>query len=140
MDKKGFSHRGSWAECTQKATKHAQRSGFDVERILFTGRSLEEAVYDAAAYAIEVSEGMRKMSDPSSQTFLKRIRDCLATKLELWWDGDGLNPRPENLSKLALSFLYLFPKLWKATNKQLSLDKMKALDLEELLSERRKPR
>jgi hypothetical protein len=69
--------------------------------------------------------------------FLEIIRDCLASDLELWWDSTGAYRRPASLSSLALSFLYLFPDLWKATNKQLSLDKINALDLDDLLLDRR---
>ena len=69
--------------------------------------------------------------------FLETIRDGLASDLSTWW-GTG-DKASEDLRSLVLSFLYLFPKLWKATNKRLSLDKVNALDLDELLSEHREP-
>lgn len=47
---------------------------------------------------------------------------------------------PDVAMELSLSFLYLFPKLWKTLDKPLTLDEIAALDFAELLSDRRKVR
>ena len=55
------------------------------------------------------------------------------------YDGDG-NIMSDDTLELSLSFLYLFPKLWKALDKPLTSEEIAALDIAELLSQRRKSR
>jgi hypothetical protein len=57
------------------------------------------------------------------------------------WDEteNRVHGPPRAFKDFVLAVLYLYPELWKATNKRLSLDQMKALDFDELLSERRLP-
>ena len=141
MIQENFVRQESWNDKTKKAIKYATLAGLDVEHLLFTGRSLKDAVCDAAKMAIDVEEFAKGMGF-GERFFLEAIRDCLAYDLSSSW-GSATNPlegTPECLHGLALRFLYLFPRLWKATNKLLSKNQIDTLDLKELLSERRKPR
>lgn len=131
--------RDSWRANTKTAMRNAARAGFDVEHLLFHDKSLEDAVCDAAKCAIEMNKdkGFAYQTGVVNDPFLKTICGCLANDLAVSWGmSDCVS---EDFHSLALSFLYLFPKLWKATNKRLSLDKIEAIDLDELLSERHEP-
>jgi len=127
-----------WPETKNRASVIAKKGGFDVERILFAG-SLDTAI---AYFAEEVAADRERFSEiqrlTPEVTFLQLVAERLASRLALYFtDGNDLTISPDAM-KLALSFLYLFPKLWEALDKPLTLDEINALDFKELLSERRK--
>lgn len=127
-----------WPETKNRASVIAKTGGFDVERILFAG-SLDTAI----AYIAEEVAGNRERFPEIQRlmpevTFLQLVAERLANRLSLHFtDGDDMGITPDAMN-LALSFLYLFPKLWKALDKPLTLDQINALDFKKLLSERRK--
>ncbi|MCY2990980.1 MAG: hypothetical protein NTY19_24355 [Planctomycetota bacterium] len=115
----------------------ARQAEFDIERMLFPGRSLEDAVRNAVAEAVECHLELEPFG-PINCHFLETISNFLAREFTACWDCEtGPNYASEGVRTLALSLLYLFPGLWKATNKRLSVGKLKTLDLDVLLSERR---
>jgi hypothetical protein len=114
-----------WPEHKKRARRWAMKVGFDVELILF-GRSLEDEIAYQALQAIKTCEGL---CYSETDEFLRFISEQLAIKLG-WRFRDDSGMTDEAMP-LALSFLYLFPKLWKALNKPLTLEKIKALDLDD---------
>jgi hypothetical protein len=123
-----------WPELKRRAKRAAEGIGFDVERILF-GVPLEEKIADVVNREIEATEELGGTMR-SSQTFLRTIRGIVAEELAMRFVGDCYET-PQGCLDLALTILYLFPKLWKALDKPLALNEQKALDLDELLSDRR---
>ena len=101
---------------------------------MFFFGTLESQIAYCAKHAIRVREDL---FDDNLMAGLCRV---LADSLALRFRGGSDSTITEDAEELALSFLYLFPKLWKALDRPLTLEKMKALDFEELLSERRSPR
>lgn len=123
-----------WPELKRRAANAARKRRLDVEQILCNG-SLEQLVAYSAKLAIEAWEGVPLGDD---EDFLRTLGDNLANRLALRFiDGNDIATRQDAL-ELALSFLYLFPRLWNALRKPLSLDEIRDLDFDELLSERRR--
>ncbi len=124
-----------WPEFKRQGRLRAVKMGFDVERLLFFGDSLDERIADLTEQAIKDREEFSRLWGNAS--LLKVISDKLADELALLFTDGNDSGYTDDIIRLALSFLYLFPKFWKATEKPLTLDEMKALDIDDLLSERR---
>lgn len=127
-----------WHEQKKMAVRRATKAGLDVERILFSG-PLEGTITVLAGRVADdrrEAPGLQLMRPQT--TFLELLAGQLRQDLSTWFrEGDDDN-MPDVALELSLSFLYLFPRLWKALDKPLTLDEIAVLDFAELLSERRK--
>ena len=123
-----------WSEQKERAIRQAARAGFNVERILF-GASLEDQV---SCYINQVVEIVERQPTFKNVNILEAVRDCLARRLSGFFREDCV--LKDDCLELALSFLYLFPTLCETLDRTLSVRELKALDVEELLSHRRRHR
>jgi len=125
-----------WPEQKQAAERQAADWGFDVERILCKG-PLEDRVAESVRAAIRMTENA---GCKSNDCFLHEVASELANFLGMpFKHGNDICIQDEAV-EFALALLYLFPKLWRALNKPLTLDKIRALDFDSLLSQRRATR
>jgi len=125
-----------WPEQKRAAERQAADWGFDVEQILCNG-TLEDLIVRTVPAAIRMAE---KMGPKSYDCFLKTLAFELADTISMRFrHGDDISISNDAI-KFASALLYLFPKLWRALNKPLTLEKIKALDFDSLLSQRRATR
>ena len=136
----GVGEQAPWPEQKRRASVRARKGHFDVERILFRVTLEDDVAYFAKAVARDRRLSPELQQSSPKTTFLALVAERLADRLALRFrDGDDMSITPDAV-ELALSFLYLFPKLWKALDKPLTIDEIDVLDFEKLLSERRKVR
>jgi hypothetical protein len=126
-----------WSGRKEKAKSAAEKAGFSVERILF-GWSLENQVAYSVERAIQAHEHL--FPAKTTDSFLATIAGDVARSLGLAFKDCNDITLQDEAVELALSCLYLFPRLWEALDKPLTLKAIKALDFDELLSRRHKPR
>ena len=125
----GGGQQSPWPEQKRRAVDCAVKAGSVVERILF-GRALESQIMISAKRAVEACEQLPILR---TDTFLATIAGDIANKLARIFRDENEVYIKDDALELALSFLYLFPKLWKALDKPLTLDKIRALDFDDLL-------
>ena len=104
-----------WSEQKARARECAKKGRFDVERILLNGTLEAQIAYQAKYFADDLREDLRaypgQQQVPTANAVLKLVATYLADKLALRFrDGDSLDVSSDAI-ELALSFLYLFPKL-----------------------------
>ena len=129
----------SWGERKKRAKRSAEIADFDVEGIVF-GCPLQDKVSRVVKKHIEGLEKLGRLGEVFNKkagTLLHSVRDSLANELRWRFMEDDDLGVPEDLIEISLSLLYLFPKLWKTIDRPFSLDELKTLDIDELLSERR---
>ena len=115
------------------ANREATGAGFDVERILL-GCSLDERVAESVQDAIKACKELPGKHD----NLLKIVAADLAYRLSLRFTGDI--HVPDGCREVASSLLYLYPKLWKILDRPFTLEELGGLDINRLLTGRRRRR
>ncbi len=121
-----------WAASKERGRARAEESEFDLEQMIF-GSSLEDLIADAAEDRIARLKNFG--DDTTVDNLLREICDALAGDISFRFDPEGKGS--DFAIELAASLLYLYPKLWEATDRPFTMDEIEALDFDEFLDKRR---